>query len=219
MNEIRVALVDDHPVVLAGIAALVQSAPDFVLVGQATTGADALTMIADTLPDVAIIDLSLPGLSGLDLAQHITDRHPDVKLIALTVHESRAYVQPLLLAGARGYVLKRSAADDLILALRTVASGGVYLDPAVIEQALPSSRAFPACETDTHEPLSPREEAVLKLTAQGFSNKEIAARMELSVKSVETYKARAATKASLRSRAEIVRYGAAHGWLDSLDQK
>jgi len=128
-------------------------------------------------------------------------------------------VQPLLLAGARGYVLKRSAADDLIRALRAVADGGLYLDPAVAGQAFPDAPQEISGEVAsvTQQDLSPREDAVLRLTARGFSNKEIAARMEISVKSVETYKARAAAKASLRSRAEIVRYGVARGWLDSID--
>lgn len=219
MSSIRVALVDDHPVVLAGVAALLESAPDVTLVGQASTAAEALVMIALVLPDVAIIDLSLPDSSGLSLAQRLADAHPSVKLIALTVHESRAYVQPLLLAGARGYVLKRSAGDDLIRALRAVANGGLYLDPAVAGQAFPDAPPEISGEvaSEAQQDLSPREEAVLRLTARGFSNKEIAARIEISVKSVETYKARAAAKGSLRSRAEIVRYGVARGWLDSID--
>ncbi|MBX9740704.1 MAG: response regulator transcription factor [Beijerinckiaceae bacterium] len=218
MTDIRVVHIDDHPVVLAGIAALVERAPGLALSGQATNGADALALVAETQPDVVIIDLSLPGLSGLDLAQQLTDAHAGVRLIALTVHESRAYVQPLLRAGARGYVLKRSAAEDLLKAIRIVAGGGIYVDPAVIEQALPES---PAAAADRETPISfsPREEAVLRLTAQGFSNKEIAAQMSVGIKSVETYKARASLKASLRSRAEIVRYAAARGWLDQIGER
>lgn len=214
MTVIRVVHIDDHPVVLAGIAALVERAPEFELVGQAVSAAEALALVASTNPDVVILDLSLPDVSGLELAQRLTDAHPGIKLIALTVHESRAYVQPLLRAGARGYMLKRSAADDLLRAIRVVAEGGLYVDPAVMEQALPAAPSAAAGEGDAQPSLSPREESVLKFTALGFSNKEIAARMEISIKSVETYKARASQKASLRTRADIVRYGAARGWLD-----
>jgi DNA-binding NarL/FixJ family response regulator len=217
MTEIRVALVDDHPVVLAGIAALLQSAPDISVVGSAATGADALALIEEHAPDLAVIDISLPDMSGVSLAQTILAKHPEIRIITLTVHESRAYVQSLLLAGVKGYVLKRAAADDLIRAVRAVAAGGVYLDPSVAEQALPTGAADRASSRAGSEELSPREEAVLKFTAQGFSNKEIAGRLEISVKSVETYKARAALKFDLRSRADIVRYGVSRGWLDAIN--
>jgi DNA-binding NarL/FixJ family response regulator len=217
MTEIRVALVDDHPVVLAGIAALLQSAPDISVVGSAATGADALALIEEHAPDLAVIDISLPDMSGVSLAQTILAKHPEIRIITLTVHESRAYVQSLLLAGVKGYVLKRAAADDLIRAVRAVAAGGVYLDPSVAEQALPTGAADRASSRAGSEELSPREEAVLKFTAQGFSNKEIAGRLEISIKSVETYKARAALKFDLRSRADIVRYGVSRGWLDAIN--
>src|SRR4051794_21893252 len=133
MTQIRVALVDDHPVVLAGIAALLQSAPDICVVGSAANGADALALIEEHAPDLAVIDISLPDMSGVSLAQTILAKHPEIRIITLTVHESRAYVQSLLLAGVKGYVLKRAAADDLIRAVRAVAAGGVYLDPSVAE--------------------------------------------------------------------------------------
>lgn len=214
-TPIRVALVDDHPVVLAGITALLRAAPDIALVGDATTGEAALRLIAGTVPDVAVIDVSLPDLNGLDLTRRLAERCPSVRLLALTVHEDRAYVQPLLQAGARGYLLKRSAAEDLVRAIRAVVAGGVYLDPAVAGKALPGGGPRGAASPDA-EPLSQREEDVLRLVAQGFTNKEIATRLGVSVKTVETYKARAAEKLGLRTRAEIVRYGVQHGWLRDL---
>lgn len=219
MHVIRVGLIDDHPVVIAGIAALLKSAPDMCVVGEATTGAQGLRMIADACPDVAVIDVSLPDMTGLVLAQRLAETHPEIKLIALTLHESRAYVQPMLQSGARGYILKRSAAENLVRGIRAVADGGVYLDPAIAQLALPDGQVDRIRKADGPEPLSPREELVLRLTAQGFSNKEIAGKISVSVKSIETYKARAASKASLHSRAEIVRYGAARGWLDSMDRE
>ena len=218
MTPIRVALADDHPVVLAGVKALLQTAPEIVLVGEATTGSAALEVIRATLPDVAVIDLSIPDLNGLELARQVAATCPEVKLLALTVHEDRAYVQPLLQAGGRGYLLKRSAAEDLVRAIRAVAAGGVYLDPAVAGKAL-SDTAQPQTPGEAPDALSQREQEVLRLTAQGFSNKEIAARIDISIKTVETYKARGAEKLGLRTRAEIVRYGASRGWLDDLDRQ
>jgi DNA-binding NarL/FixJ family response regulator len=126
------------------------------------------------------------------------------------VHEDRAYLDQLLQCGVRGYLLKRSAAEDLIRAIRAVVEGGLYMDPAMATKLLSAAKA-PGASTNE---LSGREEAVLRLAARGFSSKEAAARLVLSIKTVETYKARAAEKLGLHSRAEIVRYGAQHGWLD-----
>ncbi len=220
MTTIRVTLADDHPVVLAGVRALLQEAPEIELVGEATNGAAALRLICDKTPDVAVIDISMPDLNGVDLAKRVAASCPEVKLLALTVHEDRAYVQPLLHAGVRGYLLKRSAAEDLVRAIRAVAAGGVYLDPAVADRALSNgvrgSRAG-SIPSEGSEALSQRETDVLRLTAQGYSNKEVATRLEVSVKTIETYKARAAEKLGLRTRADIVRYGVSQGWLVDLD--
>lgn len=219
MNEIRVTLADDHSVVLAGIKTLLQEAPEITLVGEAATGSAALQMIRDHLPDVAVIDISMPGLNGIELATQVAKSCPQVKLLALTVHEDRAYVQPLLKAGARGYLLKRSAAEDLVRAIRAIASGGMYLDPAIADRAISDTARGSRSDSDrsgSTESLSQREDEVLRLTAQGYSNKEIAVRLDVSNKTVETYKARAAEKLGLRTRADIVRYGASHGWLTDL---
>ena len=160
----------------------------------------------------------MPGLNGLELTERVTGECPGTKVLVLTVHEDAAYVQPMLKAGAKGYLLKRSAAEDLLRAVHAVASGGVYLDPSVAGHALgDASPAARGADSDAPgEALSPRETETLRLIAQGFSNKEIARRIDVSVKSVETYKARAAEKLGLRTRAEIIRYAASHGWLDAL---
>jgi DNA-binding NarL/FixJ family response regulator len=212
MRPVRIALVDDHPVVLAGIRALLQGVPEVELVGEANTGATGLQAICDCSPDIAVIDLSLPDISGMELARQIRRQCPHVKVIALTVHEDRAYVHPVLEAGAKGYLLKRSAADELLRAIRAVNQGDIYLDPTIAEKAAVTAPALAASNEDSGE-LSRREEDVLRLVAQGFSNKQIAGQLEVSVKSVETYKARAAEKKGLRSRADIVRYGIKQGWL------
>jgi DNA-binding NarL/FixJ family response regulator len=220
MSVIRVALADDHPVVLAGVKALLQSAPGFEVVGEAVTGTAALAMICEHEPDVAVLDISMPDLNGLDLADRLALLCPEVKLLALTVHEDLAYVQRLLQSGVRGYLLKRSASEDLPHAIRAVASGGVYLDPAVAAKVLPRQAGATAMAAGAWaEDLSPRELEVLRLTAQGYANKQIASDLDVSIKSVETYKARAAAKLGLRNRADIVRYGATLGWIDGLERR
>lgn len=218
MGHIRVVLADDHPIVLAGIRALLTADPELELVGEANNGGEALPLIRSASPDVAVVDVSMPGLNGLELTERVARECPGTKVLVLTVHEDAAYVQPMLKAGARGYLLKRSAAEDLLRAIHAVAEGGIYLDPSVAGHALTdaSAAAQGAEPGGDSEALSPREMETLRLIAQGFSNKEIARRIDVSVKSVETYKARAAEKLGLRSRAEIIRYAASHGWLDAL---
>ena len=214
MTPVRIALVDDHPVVLAGIRALLQGVPEVELVGEANTGATGLKAICDCSPDIAVIDLSLPDISGMELARQVTRRCPDVKIIALTVHEDRAYVHPVLEAGARGYLLKRSAGDELLRAIRAVNQGErLSRSRDSREGGDERARTSPCRSESDGGELSRREEDVLKLVAQGFSNKQIAGQLEVSVKSVETYKARASEKKGLHSRADIVRYGIKQGWL------
>jgi DNA-binding NarL/FixJ family response regulator len=207
----RIVLVDDHPVLLAGIKALLQSEPDLDVVGVAHTGAAGLTLVQSMCPDLAMIDVSMADMSGIDLARQIARERPDVKVVVLTLHEEAAYLDQMVEAGVRGYVLKRSAAEDLLRAIRAVLAGGVYIDPAMAAKAFKAmKRADPATEP------TEREAGVLQRVAQGLSNKEIAQRLCLSVKTVETYKARAMHKLDLHSRAEIVRYAADRGWLNRL---
>jgi DNA-binding NarL/FixJ family response regulator len=206
----RIVVADDHPIVLAGIKALINSASDLQIVGVAVDGIAALETIAEVRPDVAVVDISMPQLNGIKLAARLTMDYPQVKILVLTVHEDRAYVQQLLQAGVRGYLLKRSAADDLVRAIRAVAAGGIYVDPAVAEKMLRIETERSALSGQ----LSERESEVLRMTARGLSNKEVAGRLAISIKTVETYKARAAEKLGLQSRAEITRYGAAQGWME-----
>jgi DNA-binding NarL/FixJ family response regulator len=220
MSSIRITLADDHPIVLAGMKALLEPIDDITIVGEATDGQAVIPMIRQTMPDIAVLDISLPGVGGIELARRLCADFPNVRVLALTVHEDRAYVRPMIEAGARGYLLKRSAADELVRAIRAVADGGLYLDPAIAERALPSASG-PHRSTGKAAPaeLTPRETEVLRFIAQGFSNKEIAARLDVSVKTVETHKARAVEKLGLFTRADVVRYGADQGWLDHLPKR
>ncbi|MGY3622536.1 response regulator [Bradyrhizobium sp. USDA 10063] len=217
MNSIRITLTDDHPLVLAGMKALLEPVEDIMIVGEATDGQAAIEIISQAKPDIAVLDISLPGLGGIELTRRISADFPNVRLLALTVHEDRAYVQPMMQAGARGYLLKRSAADELVRAIRAVAGGGLYLDPAIAEKALPSGSGEHLSPGRAAQlELTPRETDVLRSIAQGFSNKEIAARLDVSIKTVETHKSRAVEKLGLFTRADIVRYGVSQGWLEHL---
>lgn len=213
---LRVVLADDHEVVREGLKALINSQTDMSVVGEAADGEAAVRAAQALSPDVLVMDLSMPVLGGAEATIRVRRECPAVKVLALTVHEERVYLSELLRAGASGYVLKRAAAAELVRAVRLVASGSMYIDPAMTGSLVEGY--LDGLDVDTQPargPLSERERDVLMRIAQGFSNKEIAAALELSVKTVETYKARVAEKLSLRSRVDIVRYAASQGWLNA----
>jgi DNA-binding NarL/FixJ family response regulator len=214
----RIALCDDHPIVLAGLQNLIASEPDFELVGTATNGMNALKLIVDKKPDIALIDISMPELNGIALARKLAEDAPAVRVMVLTVYEDRAFLKQALDAGVRGYLLKRSAAENLIQAARAVLTGGIYVDPAIVDRVFVNSA--PRQGRNGDRPMMPalteRESEVLKLTALGFTNKETARRLDIGVKSVETYKARGLEKLGLTTRAELVRYAAAEDWLANI---
>jgi DNA-binding NarL/FixJ family response regulator len=209
----RVLMVDDHPVVLAGLKALVDADPDFEVVGKARDGRTALRLAKELLPDIVVLDISLPELNGIEVATALLAERPECRVLVLTVHEERAYLRQLVEAGVGGYLLKRSAADELIRAMHAVMAGGVYLDPAIAAKAVGRSGRSAHAQSGQATELSERETDVLRLVAGGHSNKEISSRLNISVKTVETYKARAMEKLGFRSRVDVVRYAAGQGWL------
>ena len=213
MKKIRVLLADDHAVVRAGLKALVDGQPDLEVVAEAGDGPTALRLAAAAKPDVAVLDFAMPGLDGAETAERLRQVSPGTRSLALTVHEDRSYLKQVLQAGASGYVLKRSAAEELIHAIRAVAAGGVYLDPALAGQVVEGYVGEAAAGGTAAVELSDREAEVLRLIAQGFANKEIAARLGVSIKTVETYKARSMQKLGLNSRVDIIRYALGRGWL------
>jgi DNA-binding NarL/FixJ family response regulator len=211
----RVLMVDDHPVVLAGLKALVEADPDFKVVGNARDGRTALRLAKQLLPDVVVLDISMPEMNGIEVATALLAERPECRVLVLTVHEDRAYLRQLVEAGVCGYLLKRSASDELIRALHAVVSGGMYLDPAIAGKVVGrAARGGAHPQPGQASELSERETDVVRLVAGGHSNKEISARLAISVKTVETYKARAMDKLGYRSRVELVRYAADQGWLD-----
>ncbi len=210
----RITLSDDHPVVLAGLRNLIAAAVDFEIVGEAMDGVGALRIIRDQQPDVAIADISMPHLNGIVLARRLKEEAPAVRVMMLTLHEDRAFLKQALDAGVRGYMLKRSAAENLVLAIRAVLVGGTYVDPAIVSHVFDSTPTRRGrSSVVTARDLADREMQVLKSSSMGFTNKEVARQLGVGVKSVETYKARGMEKLDLKTRAELVRYASTQGWL------
>lgn len=211
--RIRVLVADDHPVVLAGVKAVLSGDPEVEVVGEASDGQTALDMAMKLEPSILVLDLSMPDLNGVEVTRQLSVLLPDCKAVVLTVHEDRSYLRKLIEAGAAGYVLKRSAAEDLPRAIKAAAAGGVYLDPSIAAHAIDRLSSSPKDAAEAQAELSEREVEVLRLTAVGHSNKAIAALLQISVKSIETYKARAMDKLGFRSRVELVGYAVGKGWL------
>lgn len=212
-KTLRVLLADDHPILLRGLGELLNSERDIEIVGEAIDGVQALDLIHETAPDVAVVDVSMPGLNGIDLARRIGAECPKVRIVLLTGQEDRAYLNQALGIGVSGYVLKRSVIENLVQAIHVVAQNGTYVDPTIAGEALLSIVTFRKNEHKSSlSRLTPREIDVLRLTARGQTNKEIAHELQLSLKTVETFKARAMRKCDLRSRADIVRYVVTQGW-------
>lgn len=215
-RRIRVVLSDDHPIVLEGLRNLIQAETDLDLVGEATTGLGALALIREAQPDVAVIDISMPELNGIALSRRLAEENLSVRVLVLTSHEDEAYAKQALEAGVRGYVLKRSAADKLTGAIRAVAVGGLYVDPAMASRVISVGPRRSLDRGGSAADLTDREMEVLRLVAFGFTNKEISRQLGIGIKSTETYKARGVEKLGLRTRAEIVRYASAQGWLTDI---
>lgn len=209
----RVFLVDDHEIVRSGLKALVDAQEDMSVVGEAANGLAGVEGALELLPDVVVMDLSMPVLGGIEATERIKAGSPKVKVLALTAREERGYIELLMAAGASGYVLKRSAADDLVRAIRAVIAGGLYLDPAMAATALAPLRQ--TGELAAGSRLSEREAEVLRLIAEGHAVKDIAAKLAISTRTLETYRSRAMEKLTLKTRADIVRYALQRGWLKS----
>jgi two-component system response regulator NreC len=210
-KKLRVFLADDHAVVRAGLKLLISAQSDMEVIGEAGDGSTAVHEARTLLPDVVVMDVSMPELNGVQATERLKNVCPDIKIVVLSAYSDAAHVRQLLASGASSYVLKRTASEELIRAIRTVAQGGVYLDPAVAG-AVVMGYARPA-EVKDASTLSPREYEVLLDVVHGYTNKEIADRLHLSVKTVEGHKTRIMEKLDLRSRAELVRYALRQGWL------
>jgi DNA-binding NarL/FixJ family response regulator len=213
-TKLRILLADDHETVREGLRMILNAQPDMQVVATAGDGRDAIAQAERITPDIVIMDISMPGLNGLAATTQLTERCPGTKVLTLTRHADTSYLQQMLRAGAAGYVLKQSRPAELLHAIRAVADGGKYLDASMTGPVI-GSYAKTAATTgpEPTAPLSPRETEVLRLIAWGNTNKEIAARLDLSVKTVEAHKANGMRKRGMRGRIDIVRYALLQGWL------
>ena len=212
MAKIRVLIAEDHETVRQGLRALLAGRDDIEVVGEAPNGRVAVERTSALRPDIVVLDLSMPEMSGLAATREITEQLRGVAVIAMTRHSDDAYVQELLSAGAAGYVLKQSPVEELLKAIRAVAKGERYLDATLVAR---NTRAYLSRYSTGHSrpPISEREASVLRLMAIGHSNKEIASALDIAVKTVEVHKANAMRKLELRGRLDIVRFALLQGWL------
>jgi DNA-binding NarL/FixJ family response regulator len=213
-----IILADDHPIVRCGLRALLESESDFSIVGEASDGLEAVRLVEQVKPEVLILDLTMPGLSGLEALRILRDRAPGTRVVILSMHSNKAFVAEALKNGATGYVLKGSTEDDLIHAVRDAAAGKRFLSPPVtaiaVDAYIEQARAGPF---DPHDTLTAREREVLQLAAEGNTSSEIAARLHISHRTVENHRAHLMQKLGLQNQTELVRYALQRGLLPSED--
>jgi DNA-binding NarL/FixJ family response regulator len=213
-QTIRILLVDDHAVLRAGLRALLEAEPDFLVVGEAATGEEGVEKSRLLRPDVVVMDLSMPGYGGLEAVRQIGALEQDIRVLVLTMHGEEEHLLPVLEAGGSGYVNKRSADEELIEAIRTVATGDVFLYPSGAKLLLRGLKAKSETgEDDPLEKLTEREREVLGYTVEGFSSSEIGKKLFISPKTVDTYRSRIMEKLNLRHRSELVRFALRTGLL------
>jgi DNA-binding NarL/FixJ family response regulator len=213
-DTIRILLVDDHLVLRAGLKALLDSEPEIAVVGEASTGEEAVERAARLKPDVVIMDLSMPGMGGLEATRQIAALGQGTKVLVLTMHPEEEYLLPVLEAGGSGYVRKTSADQDLMRAIRALSRDEVFLYPAAAKILLQGYRVKQEPHgPDPLEKLTQRERDVMAMTAEGFSSTEIGSKLFISPKTVDTYRSRIMEKLSLHHRSELVRFALKSGLL------
>lgn len=211
MADIRVLVVDDHAILRDGIRMLLEQQPGISVIAEAANGLEAVDLAGRLYPDVVLMDMAMPEMNGLEATERIKQQYPDIKVLILTQHDDREYIEPVLKAGASGYVLKRSGGMEVVNAIIEVYNHGVFLEPSVARQVL-NEIAHPAESNKEPEPaFTQRERQVLQLIVQGKSNKEIAAELHISPKTVSVHRSNLMAKLGLRSEIELLRYAAQHG--------
>jgi two-component system response regulator NreC len=213
MKKIRVLLADDHTLMRRGLRLIVEQQPDLVVVGEAEDGRQAVALSASLKPDVAVLDIGMPNLNGIEAAKKITDGESGAAVVILSMHADETYILRALKAGARGYLLKDSAESDLVRAIRSVAEGKSFFSPAVSKVMLEDyvKKLQRTGSEDSYDLLTPREREILQLVAEGKSNKEVANLLHLSVYTVETHRANIMEKLKLKSVPELILYAVRKG--------
>jgi DNA-binding NarL/FixJ family response regulator len=214
VNRLRILLVEDHETVRQGLKLLIDREPDLEVIGEASDGAQAVDHLMLHQADMVVMDLSMPGMSGIVATRRLKELRPHLAVVCLTRHAEPTFLEELLRAGASGYILKQSPHAELFRAIRAAAAGEHYVDPALTHHL---AAAFTAQERKrlgrSGSPISDRETEVLRLVAQGYSNKEIAARLTVSTKTIEVHKANAMRKLGLSGRIDLLQYALHQGWL------
>ena len=215
MKRIRILIVEDHATVREGLKLIISAQSDMEVVGDTGDGRSAISLAQQLQPDIVLMDISLPSLNGLKATALLKECCPEVHVLALTRHQEDGYLHQMLRAGASGYILKQSPPAELLHAIRAIANGGKYLDSAVAGKMMGSYVGRATGSAEMTAALTDRETEVLRLISWGHSNKEIASRLDLSVKTVEAHKANGMKKLGMSSRIDIVRYAVLQGWLDN----
>jgi two-component system response regulator NreC len=214
--KIHILLADDHTILRAGLKMMLNAQPDMEVVGEAQDGRQALQEAERLLPDIILMDITMPDMNGLEATRHIKKLLPEVKVLVLTMHENDEYVFQALRAGASGYMLKEAADTELISALRVIHSGQFYLSPTAQSIMVGDylQRVRSGEEKDSYSSLTEREREILKLVAEGYTNNQIAERLVISPKTVDTHRTHVMDKLNLHSRAELVKYAMRRGLIE-----
>lgn len=212
---IRILIADDHGVIRAGLAALLEDIPDLVVVGEASDGCEVLAKAMHLKPDIVLMDLNMPNIGGIEATRELRLKEPGIRVLILTVHEDESLMKEAIRAGAAGYVVKRAAEEDLIHAIRVVARGDLYVHPTMTRALFSEPSLATSAKTYEVETLTSREIDVLRLLAKGCTNRQIAEQLSLSPRTVEGHRANLSGKLGLHSRVELVEYAEKHGLLKS----
>lgn len=211
MSRARILIVDDHAILREGVRALLSAADDFEVVGEASGGREAIALAQALEPDVVLMDIAMPDLGGLEAAIEIRKQAPAARIVVLSQYADAEYVRRFIRIGAAGYVLKKAAGADLVSAIRAVLRGGLVLDPSIARTALESPPAEDRPETDDYDALTDREKQVLKLVAEGRSNKEIADLLAISIKTAMSHREHVMAKLQAHNRTDLIRFALRHG--------
>ncbi len=214
MSKAKVLLVDDHTVVRQGLKALLALEPDVEVIGEAENGREAIKCLEELNPDVVLMDISMPGLNGIEATRQIRQQYPHIKVVVLSMHANEEYVFQVLQAGASGYVLKQSDSMEVLTAIQAALSGGSFMSPPISRAVIDNyvRRAEARGKGNALKLLTPREREVLQLLAEGLPNRDIAKQLNISVKTVETHRSNMMSKLNVKSKTELIKYALRKGW-------